>query len=396
MNLGLATYEHLGELRERKIDQLLDKATVVEPHFTISKVISLMTEMDSYDVFSIKNGDISSTNARDLLNARNISSMNVSSLLKPSRHLSAGDSVEKAATIMAHYRVRSVPVTSNDQILGVINAKNIVSLLSQNNLKWIAASSILTQNPITVSSKEPLAKARSIIISKRIDHIPVIHNNKVSQVLTSMHLLQVLIPPQRIGSDQKGLNPIKKLESPIGNLGSTRVPQCMTSDSISTVVDMMLKNDTSCCLLTLWNNLHGIITYRDLLNLLQTKIPNEVPLYIVGMPDDLRNADIVKTKFEKIIRNLTKVYPEVEEARASIKIIHSPLGQRQNYQVSVGIFTPYKTYNYGEAGWDLSQVFDALGRRIIRNLSKRRKRRWKTSIRKIEDSSKLLLLGPGL
>jgi len=384
MNSGHVTYEHLKELRERKIEQLLDKATMIEPHFTISKVISLMTETDSYDVFCLREGAVSSTNVRDLLKVRNISSMSISSLLQPTRHLSADDSVEKAATIMSHYRVRSVPVTSNGQILGVINAKNIVNLLSQQNLKWIFASNILTQNPITVSSKDPLAKARSIITSKRIDHIPVIHNNKVRQVLTSMHLLQVLGPPQRIGSDQKGLNPIKRLESPVGNLGSTRVPQCKTNDSVSTVIDMMLENDTSCCLPTLWDNLHGIITYGDLLNLLQTRIPSEVPLYIVGMPDDLKNADIVKTKFEKIIRNLTKVYPEVEEARSSIKVIHSPLGQRQNYEVSVRVFTPYKTYNYSELGWDLSQVFDTLGQRIVRNLSKRSKRRWKTSIRKID------------
>jgi len=384
MNSGQVTYEHLKELRDRKIGQLLDKATMIEPDFTISKVISLMTKMNSYEAFCIKGGSVLSTNARDLLSARNISSMNVSSFLQPSRHITPDDSVEKAATIMAHYRVRSVPVTTNGQILGVINAKNIVSLLSQNNLKWIAASNILTQNPITISSKEQLAKARSIITSKRIDHIPVIHNDKVSQVLTSMHLLQALNPPQRIGSDQKGVNPIKKLESSIGNLGSTRIPLCKTSDSVNTVIDMMLENDTSCCLLTLWDNLHGIITYRDLLNLLQTKIPSEVPLYIVGMPDDLGNAEIVKTKFEKIIRNLTKVYPEVEEARTSIKVIHSLLGQRQNYEVSVRVITPYKTYNYSELGWDLSQIFDTLGQRIVRNLSKRSKRRWKTSIRKID------------
>jgi len=115
-----------------------------------------------------------------------------------------------------------------------------------------------------------------------------------------------------------------------------------------------------------------------------TKIPSEVPLYIVGMPEDMENAEIVKTKFQKIISNLIKVYPEVEEARTSIKTIHNPISQRKHFEVSVKIFTPYKTHNYTELGWDLSQVFDALGRRIVRNLSQRSKKRWKTSIRKID------------
>lgn len=149
-------------------------------------------------------------------------------------------------------------------------------------------------------------------------------------------------------------------------------------------MDTMLKTNTTCCLLTLWDNLHGIITYKDILNLLVTKIKSEIPLYIVGMPSDMSNAEIVKTKFQKIIKNLIKVYPEVEEARTSIKSIHSPLSKRQHFEVSIRISTPYKTYNYKELGWDLSQVFDALGKSIVRNLSKRSKRRWKTSIRKID------------
>jgi hypothetical protein len=150
------------------------------------------------------------------------------------------------------------------------------------------------------------------------------------------------------------------------------------------VISAMLKTDTTCCLLTLWDDLHGIITYKDILGLLLTKIPSEVPLYIIGMPDDAKNAEIVKTKFQKIISNLIKVYPEVEEARTSIKTVHNPTSQRKHFEISIRIFTPYKNYSYTELGWDLSQVFDALGRRVLRNLAKRSKKRWKTSIRRID------------
>jgi hypothetical protein len=50
----------------------------------------------------------------------------------------------------------------------------------------------------------------------------------------------------------------------------------------------------------------------------------------------------------------------------------------------VRIITPYNTHSYTEMGWDLSKVFDILGQKIIRNLSKRSKKRWKMSIRKID------------
>jgi CBS domain-containing protein len=383
MSFGQSTYEYLKEIQKISVEKALHPPTIIEPSFSISKVIGMMSETDSYDVYCMKDGEVLTTNAREMLDVRDISTMKASSLLHRIRSLSKNDTIEKAATAMSHYRMRSFPVVNN-QIIGVVTAKSIVNLLAQQNLKWIRANSVLTPNPIVLSNRESLAKARKVMMTKRIDHIPILHKGKVERVLTSMHLLQALTPTQRIGSDQKGIDTLRRLESDIGNIGSTRVPQCNTNDSISTVIDTMLKTDTTCCLLTLWDNLHGIITYKDILGLLLTKIPSEVPLYIVGMPEDMENAEIVKTKFQKIISNLIKVYPEVEEARTSIKTIHNPISQRKHFEVSVKIFTPYKTHNYTELGWDLSQVFDALGKRIVRNLSKRSKRRWKTSIRKID------------
>jgi len=384
MSSGQSTYEHLNEIQKTSVEKVLHSPTIIDPSFSISKVIGMMSETDSYDVYCMKDDEVLTTNAREMLDIRDISTTKASSLLHRIRSLSKNDTIEKAATAMTHYRMRSFPVVDKNQIIGAVTAKSIVNLLAHQNLKWIRANSILTPNPVVLSNIESLAKARSVMMTKRIDHIPILHKGKVERVLTSMHLLQALTPPQRIGSDQKGIDMLRRFESDIGNVGSTRVPQCNTNDSISTVIDTMLKTDTTCCLLTLWDNLHGIITYKDILGLLLTKIPSEVPLYIIGMPDDAKNAEIVKTKFQKIISNLIKVYPEVEEARTSIKTIHNPTSQRKHFEVSVRIVTPYQTHNYTELAWDLSKAFDALGRRIIRNLSKRSKKRWKTSIRKID------------
>ena len=384
MNSAQATYEQLKDLQQANIEKALHPATIVEPSFSIAKVIDMMIETDSYDVYCMNEGELLTTNAREILDARDIIEMKISSLLHRIKPLSKNDTVENAAAAMSHYRMRSFPVVENGQITGAVTAKNIVTLLSQQNLKWVRANSVLTPNPIVLSSMESLAKARNIMMTKRIDHIPILHKGKVGQILTSMHLLQAVTPPRRIGSDQKGINVLRRFEMDIGNIGSARVPQCNTNDSINIVMDAVLKTNTTCCLLTLWDNLHGIITYKDMLSLLLTKVPGEVPLYIVGMPENLENAEIVKAKFQKVISNLIKVYPEVEEAKTSVKVIHSPISKRQNYEIAVRIFTPYKTYSYTEIGWDLSKVFDTLGRRIIRNLSKRSKKRWKTTIRKID------------
>jgi CBS domain-containing protein len=377
-------YGQLKEVRDRKVSGLVKPATIIEPEFSVAKTSGIMLKADSYDAYCLNSGQVLTASARELLTSRDMSGIKILPLLHRIEFLTYSSTLEKAARIMSHYRMRSAPVVEDKQIVGAVNARDIIGLLSQQNLRWVPASSILTPDPITIESTESLGMARKIMMSRRIDHLPVLKGGKVSQVLTSMHLLQMIRPGERVGSDMKGVNILRRFESSIGNLGSTRIPNCATNTPLNTVMDSMLKTDTTCCLLTLWENLHGIITYKDLINLLESKIPGEVPLYIAGLPQDMSNAEIVKTKFQKIVRNLIKVYPEVEEARAGIKTLHNPVSQRKHYEVAIRIITPYKSYSYTELGWDISKVFDILGTKIVRNLANRSKRRWKTSIRKID------------
>jgi hypothetical protein len=71
------TYDHLKVVREKRADQLLNKAVTIDPSFTISKVISIMNENDAYDVFCMKGNSCFTINARDLLAARDILKMKV-------------------------------------------------------------------------------------------------------------------------------------------------------------------------------------------------------------------------------------------------------------------------------------------------------------------------------
>lgn len=377
-------YEHLKEVRDLKVDKILKKATIIDPSYSISKTVGVLVNSYSYEAFCTNGKDVLTISARELLGVKDVENMKIKSLLRKIQPLSRKDTVEKAAAILSHYRMRSIPVVEDNEIIGAIYGKDIIELLHKQNLKWISANNILTADPITVTGNDSLATARKLMITKRIDHLPVVKGGKVSQVLTSMHLLQIIKPGERLGMGLRGLNLYKKYEADIGNMGSTRIPNLNTNAPLSTVIESMIKNDSSCCLLTLLDHVHGIITYKDIIDLLESKIPSDVPLYIIGLPDDYSSAEIVKTKFDKIIRNLTKVYPEVEQAKASIKTVHNPDSNRPHYQVSVRVFSPYRTYNYTEMGWDLSKVFDTLGSKVIRNLSQRSKKRWKTTIRKID------------
>lgn len=377
-------HEHLKDIQSIKVKDIISKPTIIEPTETLSSVINKITRNKAYDVFCIHGKTTLSTNILSLLNAKNITTMKVEPFLSPVPYISPNASIQKASHIMTHYRTREVPVVSKNKIIGVVTAKQILKLLSSKDNKWIKANLIYTPNPITVSSDESLSTAKRIMISKKIDHLPVISNDKIKQVLTSSHLLEAIIPKESLGRFSKGATRIHKLESKIANTGSTRIPQCSPNDDLNKILKSMLKSDTTCCLVNLWDNLQGIITFKDVLGLLASKIETQIPLFIVGLPEDQQNSNLISSKFEKTLKRLQQTYSEIHEARVAIKKQRSGGKREGKFDVTIMITTSHHApLIYKSVGFDLGEVLEDLSQKLLRNLSKRAKQRSKTSIRKM-------------
>ncbi|MDH3276574.1 MAG: CBS domain-containing protein [Nitrosopumilus sp.] len=377
-------YEHLKDVQSTKIKNLISKPTIIEPTENLSSVINKIARNKSYDVFCMQGKTTLSTNILSLLNAKNITSMKVEPFLSPVPYITSNDSIQKASHIMTHYRTREVPVVSKNKIIGVVIAKQILKLLSLQDNKWIKANLIYTQNPITITANESLSSAKKVMTGKKIDHLPVINKGKITQVLTSSHLLETIIPKEGLGRFSKGANRVHKLESRIGNIGSTRIPQCSPNDDLNEILKSMLKTDTTCCLVNLWDNLQGIITFRDILELLSTKLESQIPLFIVGMPEDQANANLISSKFKKTLKRLQQTYSEIHEARVSIKKQRTGGRKEGTFEVTIMVTTSHHApLIYKSVGFDLSEVLEELSQKLLRNLSKRGKQRSKTSIRKM-------------
>lgn len=376
-------YSHLRSIHQTKVSSLISRATEIKLEDTVSDVVNKLSQNNSYDAFYFNGKSVLSTNIRALLTAKNISQMKIEPYLYPLPYLTINDTIQTASNIITHYRIREAPVIDKKQIIGVVTAKQIIKLLSEKDNRWIKANLIYTHLPITISSNESLSTARREMINRKIDHLPVIRNNKVNQVLTSFHVLASIVPNERIGKRSIGTKKIHSLESPIGNIGSTRISQCTPNDDLNTVLDQMLRSDTSCCLVSLWDNLQGIITYRDILSLLAAKLDSEIPLYIVGMPEDQENVDLISSKFQNTLKRLSKTYNEIQEAKIVIKQQRTGNKKSGKYEVSVTITTPHHSpYMYKSVGFDLSNVIEEISQKLLRNLSKRNKQRSKASIRK--------------
>lgn len=375
-------HEHMQQVMKTKIGSIITKPTTIDPTMVLSRVISRLSNSDVFDAFYRHKNSTLNVNIRDLLQSKDITQMGVGQLLHPIPSLSENDTIEDAVNIITHNRTRSAPVVKDDEIIGVVEAKSILKLIAELDNKWIKANQIFTPNPIVIDKQTPLSTARRIMTNKRIDHLPVTDKDTVSHVLTSYHVLQTILPDERIGKRDIGSKKIRSLTSLVGNLGTSRVISCSPLDDLNDVLNSMLHANTTFCLVFLRTGLQGIITYRDILNLLVTREKKSVvPLFIVGMPKE-ENVGIIMSKFTKTIDRLAKVYPDIQEARVYIKKVHSSKG-RQNYEVSTIILTPTERYIFGRNGFDLSKAFNEISNRILRKLSKRATKRYRFSIRKM-------------
>lgn len=377
-------YEHFADVYNKKIDSLVKKPITIDPSDKVSKVISKLSKNNVYGAFYHDNNRILTTESLTLLMVKGVTGTKVNQFLYPINTVKKGDTINDASNIIAHYRIREVPVVDKkNNLIGAIYAKDILKLMNKKDNKWIKASLIHTQNPIIISSTDSLGTARKLMNSKKIDHLPVIKNDKVSQVLTSNHILTNIPSEERLGKELVGQKKVRKFEAPIGNIGSTRIQTCDARDDLNTILDKMLKTDTTCVLVTLWDTLQGIITYRDILSLLAPKMKSEIPLYIVGLPEDQRNTDLIVSKFKNTLEKVRKVYNQIQEARISIKQHRSGRKKVGKYNVTALIITPHKSYSFRDVGFDLGNVVEQTNKKLMKSLTRRAKKRDKPSIRKI-------------
>jgi ribosome-associated translation inhibitor RaiA len=139
----------------------------------------------------------------------------------------------------------------------------------------------------------------------------------------------------------------------------------------------MLRGAKTCVLVTQWEELQEIATQRDFMTLLaETEPEPEVPVFMVGLPEDPFEAEATKTKFKRTINQLHRSFPDILEARSVIKSKFTKPGkERGRYEVTVHIKTPRNSYSYSEGGWELPVIYDLITDRLKRLLTQKQTRR---------------------
>ncbi|HEU4467574.1 MAG TPA: CBS domain-containing protein [Nitrososphaeraceae archaeon] len=375
-------YESMNELRHTPAYNLVEPAVVTEDSDSISKIIGILAEGNSYEVFAPLSEKVMVINVRDILGARNIGQTNPSKIGKIIPTLNSENTISDAARIMSLYRMRALPFFEQNEIIGQITAKKIVEAIRDvilaSSKQKTNASDIMTPNPIVVSESDKVTLAQSIMKRRRIDHLPVLKDSRLLGMISSKDIMELMLQPESVGRKSLGIdNTQDRLDIAIGGILDKNVLTAEINDSLLSAVDLIVSQNSTYCIIKATDEVQGIITYRDIINLLGEKVEEEIPIFIIGLPDDPLDSELAKSKFTNLVRLLKKAYPNLEEARCRIKI-RQVQGARKRYEVDARIITTQSVASYVTVGWDLPKMFDqmsdSLKKRLAHRVSQKQRR----------------------
>jgi CBS domain-containing protein len=358
------------------VEGLMEPSIIISKDEPLSKIISTLIETDSYDVFIELLGKVAALNIRDIIGAKDIKTTRPSLVGKIIPELNRKSVVGEAARIMSHYRMRTIPVVHNGRVEGQISAKRIVDSINKqlvgNKIK-INASNIMTSDPLVIDSHKSVSAAMSIMKRRRIDHLPVVDNGLLAGIITSSDIMKVMSPTERIGKKSIGINNAEdRLSVEVSGLANDDVITASVDESLQGVCDRMIGAGSSYCIIKVWDEIQGIITYRDIVALLGEKIEEDIPMFIVGLPDEPLDAELAKSKFANITKFMRRIHPDIEQARCHIKL-RRVLGSRKRYEIDVHVRSTHGNISYTNVGWDLAKLFDEMTHALKKRVAHKNK-----------------------
>ena len=366
-----------NNLKALSVAEFLNPVEVFDPDDSIAKVIGFMRSMNFYEVFVEENDKAALVTLRDILNVKDITTTKLSGVMNYIPKLNKNNTVEDAASLMFEYRIRSLPVYENSKVLGQINAISILKRLMDTKQN-VRPGNIMTPNPTTVDPSDEVAKARNIMIRRRVDHIPIVKDSKLLGIVTSSEIVFNMIPASD-RAQYEGPPRKSRFEGPVTDYTPEVTVSNDTGDSLNDVFDNMVKERSNYSVMTTFDEVQGIITTRDFMRMIshQKADQDSIPMYIVGLPEDPFEAEASREKFARIVSLLRRSNPQISEARAIIKSGLVKGATRRRFEVQIFILTPRDHYSYKAAAFDLPDAFDEIhgwSRKLVERFDEPRKK----------------------
>ncbi len=365
----------LNRIGKKKVSDFIESANIINSNESVSKILGNLIKINNYSVY-FKNGNkITAINLRDILSARDVHSQKLNSIAKSTPTIEEDSNISSAAGLMSLYRLRSLPVIEDGEIIGQITTKSIVKSMNHTDIK-VRSTKIMTANPVCMHENDLALAAKNLMVRHRIDHVPIVEDN-LKGIVTSFDIAKIILTADNLDNAHLGhTEHTRPLEFPVKGIAERNATISSVDHSVAKVIQLLNTNNSTYSIVTLGDEIQGIITHRDIISLLGEKVEEDVPAYIIGLPDDPFASELAKTKFNTLVKFLTKTMPDLEEARCRIRL-STVRGKTKKYEIEVSIFTPTNRYSYRNEGSDLATIFDQMKDSLKNKLTQKNQKRVK-------------------
>ena len=379
----LELYEIFNGIRNTPVNNFIEPEVMTNASDSVSQIIGILLARNSYDIFIPLSGKVVALNIRDLLGIRNITSTKPITVGKIIPTLNPKSRIMEAARLMSLYRLRALPVVEKNEIIGQISAKKIVESIRDAmfiaHMRKTSASELMSPRPIVINKTDKIASAKTIMKRRRIDHLPVVQERRLVGMITSKDIIEIMSRSERIGRRSLGIDETRdRLDLAVTGIADKSVLTAHVDDALQSVTNLMVSRNSTYCVITAFDEIQGIITYRDIITLLGEKVEEDIPIFITGLPDKPLDAELAKSKFTNIISLLRRVYLDIEQARCRIKI-RDISGARKRYEIDAHIYSTHGSITYTRVGWDLAKIFDEMNDALKKKVSHRHMMRQRES-----------------
>jgi CBS domain-containing protein len=347
-----------NEFQDATIADLVEPVSTFSPLDPITRAVGLLRDSGEHEVIVEDKNRVAVITIRDLLNVDNLASQKLATLMKRVPRIDRKDTLSTAAKVMFDYRIRGLPVYNDGKLAGKVTSAAIAKTLVNSNNPGESIARIATPDPICVDASDTAAKAKQLMIARKIDQLPILKNRKLSGVVTSDYIALKILPDtdRMLKGERRG----GRLDMPVNKLSQTRTITNEITDSLRETVESMISAGSNYSIIVNGDEVQGIVTYRDFFKLLPpSQVSEELPVVIVGLPNDPLQSEFAKERFRSSVKLLMRAWPHLTEARAIIKAGETKAPKRK-YEVQVFLTSENSHYNYKVVNYDLAKAFEEI------------------------------------
>ncbi len=273
---------------------------MVESTETVSKVVPMLEKQDperSHAIVVKESGEVAGViRERDLIRGSvmvNPHETKIKNFIVRTGIINISElTPDKVARRFVEDSTPFVLIRSKDD-LGVIYVNDFLRN-SKDDLEKRKIREIMNPHVITVNDSDSVAKALATMRKHGIDRVVVIdENNKASGLITGKDIVDRVISPRKDGRMGGGSGEKDKtLSIMVDSIMSSPLTTALKTDTIKTVVDVMLENRISSIVVTKDGILEGIVTKKDILEtLVKTQAPTKYDIQLITKEVDMDEFD---------------------------------------------------------------------------------------------------------